>query len=769
MTRFLGRGLGWLAILLLSAGMLWAQSNSTGAITGTVTDPTGAVVPGAVVQLNQASHNIHRSTTASSTGNFAFQHLGPGAYTVTITAKGFKKQTAVVIVQVGQVAAVPAKLQVGSSATTVQVNANPLLDNTDTTNGYTLGKAQIATTPLATGSFTQLAILAPGTSANFIAGIGTNQGLGNQAIWANGQRSTDNTYTLNGVNITNLFNGQSSSQQPSQRFQFNIGEGSTIGGQAQNSTSVYGSNGNGMASPPPEFMDEVNVTTSMYGADQGGTSGAHVAVSTSTGSNAFHGQVYAHYGTNALNAVPYFYKQDIGLGSLDPAFGNPSLHKWITGGTVGGPAIKNKLFFFLGYQHIYTSDQRGAISRMQIPYGLSNDRSLSGIQSALCSYYVATTGNSDCSTNGAQNISQSSWNSSAVKILQAKLPDGQYLIPSVSNPGTALSNLQAGNPDVSLIGTSIFKGDQATASLDFNATSNDHITAKYFYQHTPASNPYSNSDVNGFGANEDSGSQVISLTNSIILGNNVNWVQTLGFSRQKVYSSYGAALSASNVGITVPGGDFFPGITLDDFAQRNSHASALSIGPNSEFVNDGYFQNRFSPSSTAIFSIGKHNLSVGFDYDYTQLNVENNRTGHALLTTSNFASFLVGDLRRGTVLEGYSNRHYRNNDAGAFVQDKWQFRPNISITAGLRYDFNGPFREANGMLFNFDPSLYKSDPAAITSSGFIVAGNNKQYGTPGVSDSTLKGRQWGLAPRIGIAWPPKMFHNKVVWRAGAGP
>ena len=757
-----------IACLLMLVPSLQAQQ-TLGSINGTVVDTTGAAIPGASIKVVNNDTGLTRTAKTRPDGTFQILNLSIGTYRVTVDHSGFQSASyPAITVRSALATTVPVTLKVGSSATTVQVNANPLLDNTDTTNGYTLDKAQIQTAPLATGSFTQLAILAPGTSADFIAGVGTNQGLGNQNIWANGQRATDNSYSVNGVSVVNLFNGMSASQEASQRFNFNIGEGSSFGGQSQNSTSVYGSNGNGLASPPPEFMSEVQVTTSMYGADQGGTSGAQVSVNTSTGSNQYHGQLYGHFGNNALNAVPYFYKQDIALGSLNPIYANPSLHKWIAGGTVGGPVIKNKLFFFLGYQHLYTSDQFGALSGVQVPYGLTNDRSLSGIQAALCSYFAASSGKTDCATNGAENVPQTSWNSSAIKILQAKLPDGSYLIPSVADPNTAISNLQKGFPDVSQVGTSIFRGDQATASLDYNATSNDHLTAKYYYQHTPATSPFSLSSVLGFPGHEDSGSQVASLNNSIDLGSNLNWEQRIGFSRQKVYSTYSTPFTASSVGISVPGGDYFPGLSLGDFAQRNSNSLGLSVGPASDFVNDGYFQNRFSAASNAIFSLGKHTLSVGFDFNYTQLNIRNDRIGHAQLTTSNFANFLQGNLRGGTVLEGYSNRHYRNDDAGAFVQDKWQVKPNIAVTAGVRYDFNGPFREANGLMFNFDPSLYKSSPAAITNSGFIVAGNNKQYGTPGVSDSTLKGRQWGIAPRIGIAWSPARFHNKVVWRAGAG-
>jgi hypothetical protein len=130
-------------------------------------------------------------------------------------------------------------------------------------------------------------------------------------------------------------------------------------------------------------------------------------------------------------------------------------------------------------------------------------------------------------------------------------------------------------------------------------------------------------------------------------------------------------------------------------------------------------------------------------------------------TTQNFTAT--------TYLQGNADRYYRANETGLFAQDKFQLKPNLSITAGLRYDWNGGLTEKYGNIFNFDPKLYSYDPGSdsITSSGFIIAGNN-QNGTSGVSKTTLTGRQWGLAPRLGFAWQPSMFHSKIVVRGGSG-
>jgi hypothetical protein len=759
------------SIFLLIPSFAHAQQ-TLGSINGTVTDSSGAAVSGAVVTVLNEQNSLTRSAKSQKNGYFEVLNLPVGTYTVTVKQQGFETTNFPAIsVQEARASTVNARMKVGAVSDSVTVNANPLLNATDTTNGYTLDKAQIDATPLATGSFTQLAILAPGVSSQFISGIGTNQGLGNQPIWANGQRDTSNTFTVNGVDVTNLFNGKSSSEASSQRYQFNIGEGNTTGGEAQDNIAVFGSNGNSLASPPTEFMQEVRVTTSMYDAEQGQTSGAHVDINTTSGSNAMHGQIYGVRGTNALNADPFFYKQDVGLGTLAASQEDPELHRWIAGGTLGGPIKKDKLFYFLGYQHFYDADQFGGLSQFQVPANLTDDRSATGITAALCSYYQASKPTAadatNCAQNGTENVPESKWNGTAVSLLNAKLPNGQFLIPSAN--ANAFSALAGKQPDVSLLSTSMFKGDQAIAALDYNVTSTDHLAAKYYYQHAPSVSPFATSSTFGFPENEDSGAQVFALNNAIGFGAHINWEQRIGFSRQKTFSSFAPELGASSIGIGIlGGGNNFPGFSFADFGQNNSNSITFKSGPYTAFVNSGYFENRVSPSSNAIFSFGAHTLSVGFNFSYNQLNIRNQDEGHAELATKGFDSFLEGKLQSGTVLQGNSDRYYRSNDAGAYVTDKWQLRPNVSITGGVRYDFDGPFSEANGNLFNFDPSLYQANPNEIVNAGFVVAGNNKLYGTPGVSNSTLKGRQWGIAPRVGVAWTPEAFHNRVVWRAGYG-
>jgi hypothetical protein len=201
---------------------------------GTVRDVTGAVVPGASVQARAVATNLEIKAQSQSDGSFSIADLPIGTYEVKFIKEGF--QTAdypQVIVQGSRTTTVNAALKPGAVSSTVTVEATPLLNETDTTNGYTMGAEQIESVPLGTGSFTQLAIQAPGVNADFLSGSGSNEGLGNQGIVANGQRDTSNLFTFNGVNANNLFNGNSTSNISDSRFTLNTGEIFGVGGQVQ--------------------------------------------------------------------------------------------------------------------------------------------------------------------------------------------------------------------------------------------------------------------------------------------------------------------------------------------------------------------------------------------------------------------------------------------------------------------------------------------------------------------------------------------------------
>ena len=779
-----------------------AQAQQTlGGITGSVADKTGGVLPDTTVTIVGDQTKLTRTQKTNANGIYDFVNLPIGTYTLTLTHDGFETQKIPSItVQADRTATVNAVLPVGQVGTVVEVQAEPLMNAVDTTNGYIMDDQQIQAIPLPTGSFTGLAILSPGVNAELPGGTGVNSGLGNQPIWANGQRDTSNSFLLNGVDASNLFNGKSTSQVASARIVNNTGvanPNSTTAAPVQSTASVYLAIGQALPTPAPETIQEVRVNTSMYDAQQGATSGAHIDMSTTSGTNAIHGQLYLHRETDWLNAAPFFNKQDPNIPSYDK---NPEMHRYTAGGEVGGPLIKDRVFGFVSYQHVHDSDQDIGVSRLIVPPGLTDSNRTAQGLADIANANVNFPGNS----NGFAPITASQVDPIALALFNYKLPNGQFLVPSWDGQtANAIYPENAFSP-----GTAYFISDQAVVNLDWNKSAKDTVSAKYYYQHDPTVAPYAYSSIPGFTQRLDAGSQVASLTNTQTLRSNLSITEVLGILREKVYSTIGQpftpqsfAAQTGTTPINTFGSSFFPGISIVDpfgiYGPSNTGAGAacgtvscpitnqqplvIGQGSASQGAFTGVFQNRIMPSANAIWIHGKHTFTFGGSYAYTQLNARDRRTNQGIISSADFSEFLQGivntndDFTTTKFLQGNANRYYRAGQAGVYIQDKLQFRSNLTLTAGLRWDWDGGLTEKYGRIFNFDPSRYTYDDATDTidpsgtgMNGIIIAGNNKLFPTKGVSNTTLTGRQWGFAPRLGIAWSPKYFNDKVVVRAGTG-
>jgi hypothetical protein len=771
------------SITLLQPLALQGQQ-TLGGITGQVVDPSGSAVPGAEVKATSEDTKLERSTQSNAQGVYTLNDLPIGKYTVTVATTGFSTEKIPgILVQADRTVSLQAQLKLGAVADSVEVDVNPLLNAVDTTNGYVLDRAQIEAIPLPTGSFTGVAILSPGVNAELPGGTGVNSGLGNAPIWANGERDTSNSFLLNGVDGSNLFNGKSTSQVASSRVGPSTGVGNEGGGGViQSSASVYLSIGNALPSPAPETIQEVRVNASMYDAQQGATSGAHIDLSTTSGTNNYHGSLYLHRATNWLNAAPFFFNQDQAVPQDDK---NPQLHRYVLGGTVGGPILKDKLFGFVAYQHLHVSDAEIGDSFLDVPIGLTDDRS----PQTLAAITNASFGPGSV-PGSIDGVALALFNSPAVKG-----EPGKWLIPNAQN--VTLDPSHTFNAFIP--GTATFIGDQAVANLDYNATSKDTLALKYYYQHDPTAAPYAYSNVPGFTQKLDAGSQVFSINNTYLIGSSLSTQETLGFLREKLYNTNEQAFGPSDIpGGAYPdgvidtfGSNYFPGLSIIHTLGSSKVpgiGDTLNIGPGAGGQGSltGVFQNRLQPSGNAIWVRGKHSIGFGGSYSYTQLNIRDRRPGTGTIASPDLGQFFQGvvtpddDYNVTTFLQGNANRYYRANQLGLFLQDKFQIKPNLTLTGGIRYDWDGGLTEKNGNIYNFDPSLYSyvtptgpvptgesAGTLGPTQSGFIIAGNNKN-GTSGVSKTTLTGRQWGFAPRIGAAWEPTRFNNKVVVRSGMG-
>jgi hypothetical protein len=795
-----------------------------GGITGTVSDTSGAVISGATVNLVGLETKLSRTQTTSATGSYSFVNLPLGTYSLSFTQQGFQSQNVPSIqVQANRTATVNAELKIGNVSESITVEETPLINMVDTTNGYVMDKLEIDAVPLPTGSFTGLTILSPGVNAELSGGTGANSGLGNAPVWANGQRDTSNDFLLNGVDARSLFNGKSTSQVLSARIVNATGVSGSSSLSAipiQSSASVYLAIGEAMPTPAPETISEVRVNTSMYDAQQGGTSGAHVDMSTASGTNNIHGSAYVHRGTNWLNADPFFYNADPNIPDSEK---NPGLHRYSAGGAIGLPIKKDKLFFYGSYQYTRASDDEIGISRAFVPPDLTNDRSLNGLATAAMtdttfasplntSFGPLTVSPSFSTANCGNSVNDSCGiNPIAYTLFNYKLPNGQFLIPSANqnsvldqvvhatgNGFTPLTPIQSAMvtafpEDAEIPGTAVFLAHQAVANLDWNPNSSHSFSAKYYYQHDPTVAPYAYSTFAGFAQHLDAGSQVISLSHTQIVKSNLSVTEVFGFIREKAYSTidqpftvaqFASACesltgqSAAACTINTLGTTHFPGISMvfgGTTVTPYDFSPNIGAGAASQGAFTGAFQNRFNPSANAIWTLGRHTITFGGSYSYTQLNTKDDRNQLGTIASPDFTNFIVGNLTPNdvynitTLIVGNPNRYWRANESGEFVQDKFQMRSNLSITAGLRWDWDGGLTEKYGNLLNFDPSKYSYDPTTDTfgNNGIIIAGNNAN-GTSGVSNTTLTGRQWGFAPRVGVAWSPKMFNNKLVVRAGWG-
>jgi hypothetical protein len=756
-----------LVLFLLGCLVLPAAraQQTLGTVSGTVTDATGAAIPGASIILRNEQTAASRTTTSSGTGAYSVQSLTIGTYTVTISAPGFNtEKLSSFLVQADRTATLLIKMKAGDVATSIDVQASPQLNTTDPTNGYVLDATTIENTPLGTGSFTQLATMSPGVHADPLAGTSSNTGLGNQNIYANGQRSSSNTFTFNGLMSNNLFNGQSSSQVTEGRAVLDTGESFLTSGTIQTNTSIFDAIGESLPTPPQETIAEERVNTSMYDAAQGATAGAHIDVTTKSGTNLLHGSAYGNWEGAQLNATPFFNNQT--------GVAKPDLHRYVLGAELGGPILHNKLFFYASYQFTRDRDQLNSQAAYYAPLGLTADRSTTGLQSVLTAVGLPA-------STPIDPVAQA--------LLQAKLPSGQFL---VRNPAAL-------NTEVQFLGApSRFNATQINGNLDYVVNSKDTIAWKYYFQHDPTQNPFGSTQLEGFPQQLNASSQTYSLENTHVFSPRLTWEQKAGLIRQVATSFTGQPLTPQDVGINLFGSPFLPGITINSVDQpfpvpttppggkaptiggfpiRNDK---LTIGPTSNFSNTGFAQNTIEFTSTLNYVVGKHSFAFGGNYDFTQLNILNRANQVASYQFNNIQGFLAGTanptsqavIKTGTSSEffqGSSNRYYRSPQVGAFAQDQWKATPKLTVTIGIRYDNDGGLYEKNGNLVNFDPTKYQYSLASdsIVNSGLVIAGNNKQFATPGASNSTLTNKQSGFGPRIGLAYS---VTPKFVVRSGFG-
>ena len=725
-----------LAGFLLSAALVSAQSPTTGQVTGVVKDASRAVVSGAKVTLTSAA-GVQRETASDAAGHYAFSLAPPGSYRVETEKAGFTKAVAEdVVVRITETTTLDIHLEVASQKAVIEVTAQTAMVQTENAaRGTVIEENQVRQLPLPTRNFQQLLTLTPGTSGP--VQNSSDLGRGEAPIYVNGMRSTSNSMIINGSDANS------------------IGTGSTPN----------------LAVPATDSLQEFVVQSSQYDSSQGRVAGGIIAAVTKSGTNAIHGNAYEFFRNTVLDANNFFLN---GAGVKRPPYQRNQF-----GGTLGGPVIKDRLWFFVSYQgsrELNGTSLINSIGTVFVPGNLSNDRSDAAIDALAGTFGVPAVcpGPTGCLDPTAKFL------------LQAKLPNGAYVIPSATNPSA--SNLPVPVPVVAL---SRFREDQFNTNLDFQLSAKNRLSAKFFAANNPETQGLfdlfglANAlPTPGFGGTANLNQRVFSVDDTHLLSSRVVNAFHFGFGFITTGSQPQEPFTATQVGISSPLGSLFKGMP------EISVANYFDVGAN-PFSDNGGVEKTYTVNDTISWQKGRHSLKLGMEYKHHDLNADFNlyTRGQVFFfgfdkfvapELAPFADFLGGffDLTGLTIMgSGVNNRDVRAQDWNGFANDDWRVTDRLTLTLGLRYDFFGPFTEANGRFVGFDPTRLATatlpgfpagDNLAITG-GFVQA-SNAQHPIPGiplVQPSLVSSDKNNFAPRVGFAWQPRSDKRLVV-RGGYG-
>ncbi len=781
-----------LAIFLgMSACATLAWGQATTSLRGTVTDASGSAIRGAQVTVVNASTNFTRTTETGNDGTYVLPELLPGAYNVAIEAKGFSRhEEKGVSLRVELPATLNVQMKVGSILETVVVTAEaPMLNTTDATMGQTMETNAIENLPLPAENNVLLLSLQPGVAFN-----GENilqDDYDTRAGMVNGERSDQNNISLDGVSNNNEFAG----------YAFN-----------------------GILPTTPFSVEEFRVTTSNYGASEGRSSGAQIALVTKGGTNKFHGSLYEFNRNGAGEANDFFIKgSQIAAGLPN----RPTQLVWNNyGGTIGGPILKDRLFFFFNYeghrQNVGQSVERA------VPSPLLQD----GIIQYQCATPSACTGTSVTGASGKSYPVQPGNYALGPTQLAAMDPTGvgpsqgalAYFAtyPTANDPNYGDAPNFAGYRFAAPTTT---RENWYIGRLDYKITQNGNHTL--FFRGTGVDQH----DVPTIGAPFLPGrppeSAVVNLSKGFVGGYTSLWGPHLvnniryGFTRESL-SNTGTSNQAwvqmrdLDQGITYAYGDTAPVHNIVDNVDwtKGTHSFQFGINfllsrlntynygqnfsdalTNADWTTQGALANvndflnpacnaQFPGSTSCTTADNFPAVSTGFQHPYdfplaALMGIESEVDG--------VFNYKIGASSGAEIGQNQPIvRHWAVNNYNFFFQDTWKARRNLSITYGLNYQLMTPMTETAGQevtptvnmgtWFNErQAGMYKGVPTNKINGanliGFGPAGS--PYGKPGVYSAQTK----NFAPRLGIAWTPhsdsgwlnKLFgDDKTSIRAGAG-
>ena len=645
-------------VTLLAAASASAQTTG-GTISGTISDPTGAVVSGAQVKITETSTAISQTLTTTGSGYFDAPNLTPGTYEVLVTLAGFDQEKAEAVVTVGRTLVLNLKLKVASSAAQqVEVTAiTPTVDLGSSSLSQSVDGKTVRELPLNGRDWTSLSILEPNVhtvdnqlSISAGSNARANRGMGTQ-LTIGGNRPQQNNYRLDGITVNDY-------------------SGSGPGGALGLTLGV-------------DAIQEFSVVTSNATAEYGRVSGGVIAAVTRAGGNKFHGSAYEFIRNSALDAKNYFFT------------GPAPFKRNQFGGSIGGPIFKDRTFFFFDYE------------------GIRQD--LSSATSDTTPTAAARTGQLHCTPGKSAAICPVKVDPKVAPYF-AIYPLPNLPIPANSDTGTYIFTSAARTTE-----------NFYTGRLDQTFSAKDNVHATGLSDDSVNSQPDAyNFILNGLIVNR----KTFSVTENHLFTPNVANFARIGFSRSVVVSP------STSVAINPLAKDtslgFTPTFTVGEI--QIPGVTTFLGGVNAEGTYK-YSYNSYQAADDFYWTRGAHSLQFGGSFEQIQSNNIGSETGGYYIFGS-LGGFLTNrPTQFSSATPGQPGAIYlRQKVYGAYVQDNWKARKNLTLNIGVRYEPSSVVAEKFGHL----ASLKNITDTAPTS------------GVPYFSNPTLL----DISPRVGVAWDP---------------
>lgn len=721
--------------LVTAGGLLSAQTSGTGAISGTIMDPTAAMLVGAQVKVTDVATGFTRNSQSNDRGLYLVSLLPPGRYKLEVTKEGFKlASSSDVQVIVAETTVLNIRMETGKVTETVTVAASSVdLETESTELGRVTDSEMLENLPLVARNFTQVIGLNPGVSQEVNNASEIGRGGGSQeanpaggSIMSQGATSTDNNFQMNGLTINDV-------------------QGSWI----------YSS---GIPAPNPDTIQEFKVQTAQFDATTGRNAGANVDVITKAGTNDYHATLFEYFRNEDLNANDWFANRA----------GSPRgiLRQNQYGFTAGGPVVRNKLLLFGSWQGTKQFNSTDP-SNHKFVYGpaLTDDRSAAGLGAVFAGEYGYLGPYFGTIAPDGSNIS-----SQALALFQAKLPNGQYVIPTPQTIDPSLGRDVQGITYLNSPG--FFNENQWMVNGDYLVSDRNRIAMRYFgaLSNVEWTTLY---QTEGFPLFQPERFDVASITDTYTLSPSLVNQFVVGFHRSISDQHYGNAFTFSSLGMDAPAqADIYPNlwIVYDGFQSGTTSATR-------------FLQNEYQFADTLSWMKGKHQFTLGGGFTAGRDNMSKfDFEAYVLWLT--WADLLLGQsylpygVPYSNVYETYAGfgdfqRDWRYKDGNAFAQDNFRITKRLTLNLGLRYERIGDLGSANGGG-NVDVSKIDPNPPAEGSfKGYIV---NSNYNGPALPAGVIQGKNkfgfngdgqntWN--PRFGFSWLVP-GSDRVLLRGGIG-